>query len=491
MKKYFIAFMAVLFLCGCQQAPEKEAVTSKNNGVFQERVDQTQPFGEAHSSLQMHWVEEFSSTDGSVNFSVNVDQELSEDVTQVIEVKPHRLTEADIQRVASLLLEDAVFYDRQPSTSPRYSKSQYQEKMRRLSPYTNMEALTSLMGASDANTYMEFIQLYMETWTKAYETAPDNDPRHLCDWTLKKERMYNDSEVEIGDRPFEDDCDVLYANAQKNGIEYIFSVFSSDTKTYKLNRINLNLTEGIGLLPVDMAIYRSMLCRTEKPTEAQVNAVTAKAEDLLRRMELGQWDVIETEIETQQIGDSVEYTVHVRAAPVLNGVSVLYGQPTSFFQDDYKPTYLMTKAEFIFSANGDIIFFDMCSPMDIVETRNTNVQVLPLEELFEKARQHLSFSDADAYGFPARLRNRIEKSSEEHILCNVNISQANYCLGRVSVPESDDHYYYIPILALYGTAEYIGENTGTIHFYNSSGEADEDIPPLVCINAVDGSIIQQ
>lgn len=166
-----------------------------------------------------------------------------------------------------------------------------------------------------------------------------------------------------------------------------------------------------------------MLCRTEKPTEAQVNAVTAKAEDLLRRMELGQWDVIETEIETQQIGDSVEYTVHVRAAPVLNGISVLYGQPTSFFQDDYKPTYLMTKAEFIFSANGDVIFFDMCSPMDIVETRNTNVQVLPLEELFEKARQHLSFSDADAYGFPARLRNRIEKSSEEHIICNVNISQ--------------------------------------------------------------------
>lgn len=124
--------------------------------------------------------------------------------------------------------------------------------------------------------------------------------------------------------------------------------------------------------------------QNRKPTEAQVNAVTAKAEDLLRRMELGQWDVIETEIETQQIGDSVEYTVHVRAAPVLNGVSVLYGQPTSFFQDDYKPTYLMTKAEFIFSANGDIIFFDMCSPMDIVETRNTNVQVLPLEELFEK-----------------------------------------------------------------------------------------------------------
>lgn len=189
--------MAVLFLCGCQQAPEKEAVTSKNNGVFQERVDQTQPFGEAHSSLQMHWLEEFSSTDGSVNFSVNIDQELSEDVTQVIEVKPHRLTEADIQRVASLLLENAVFYDRQPSTSPRYSKSQYQEKMRRLSPYTNMEALTSLMGASDANTYMEFIQLYMETWTKAYETAPDNDPRHLCDWTLKKERMYNDSEPRL------------------------------------------------------------------------------------------------------------------------------------------------------------------------------------------------------------------------------------------------------------------------------------------------------
>lgn len=62
-----------------------------------------------------------------------------------------------------------------------------------------------------------------------------------------------------------------------------------------------------------------------------------------------------------------------------------------------------------------------------------------------------------------------------------------YGLTRVKVPDSDDKYYYVPSLALYGTVEYYGEQSGTV--YSSGGEEDQLIN-LVCLNAIDGSIIE-
>lgn len=188
---------------------------------------------------------------------------VSPDVRQVVEVAPHMLTEEDIRRVATVLLGDIDFYERRSSSHPKYSKSQYQEMINRLSPYATKEGLTQLMGASGAEVYLEYVKLFIESWTEEYETAQEGDPRTPCDWVLKKERVYNDSEIEIGNRVLDEDMNVLYANAKKDGIEYCFSVLRHSGKTHKLNSIHLQLSEGIGLMPVDQAIYRSMLCRTE------------------------------------------------------------------------------------------------------------------------------------------------------------------------------------------------------------------------------------
>ena len=235
-------FMVILLMCGCQSAPGNGIVTSKNDGVFQERIDQTRPpqeevQDEKPTSIQCS--EQFISTDGSVYFTIDINKEITADVNQVIEVAPHRLTEDDIRRVAEVLLGDVDFYERRSSTNPQYSKAQYQQMINRLSAYSSREALTNLMGVSGADTYLEYVQKFIESWTQEYDTASENDPRIPSDWTLKKERQYNDSEVEIGNRTVSDDSDVLYVNAEKNGIEYIYSVITKDGSGYKVNRLNL------------------------------------------------------------------------------------------------------------------------------------------------------------------------------------------------------------------------------------------------------------
>ena len=53
---------------------------------------------------------------------------------------------------------------------------------------------------------------------------------------------------------------------------------------------------------------------------------------------------------------------------------------------------------------------------------------------------------------------------------------------------ANENYYYIPAIALYGTADYYGVESGT--FYIGSGEPfGERQQALVWINAIDGSII--
>lgn len=486
----FIVFVFTLSIfCSCQKAPSKEVVISKNDGSFKEKLDQTSPVQET-TPVYVSFDEQFLSTDGSVHFTIDIDGEIPSKVGQVVEVAPHLLTEDDARRAAKALLGDVLLYERRSSSNPQYSKSQYQQKIQRFANYATRDALTELMGADGADTYLEYVKRYIEIWTEKSTTAPDEDTRKLCDWTLKKERYYNDSDVEIGDRSIEDDCDLLIATAEKEGIEYSYSVIRENGPTVKLNKLNLTLTEGLGLYPVDMAIYRAQLCRTGKPTQEQIETVTAKAQSILDEINLGQWNLDEPTVEEKQIGNSTEYRIRITAYPDFNGISVLSGQSAGNLQDAYDATYLMTNADFLFSAYGDIIYFNLESPLDVVEVRNENVMTLSVAELLEKCVHNLSLSDADAYGLPADVRMEMEANSGEKLLCQIALTEAEYGLGRVKVPNSDDHYYYIPVLVLKGIVEYVGANTGTC-YYTNHYNSGSGVPALIWLNAVDGSIILQ
>ena len=71
---------------------------------------------------------------------------------------------------------------------------------------------------------------------------------------------------------------------------------------------------------------------------------------------------------------------------------------------------------------------------------------------------------------------------EEALVVRVNISQMEYGLGRIMAKDTTDSYYYVPVMLLSGTVDVIGSESGEV--YLSGYEK-----PLLCINAIDGSII--
>lgn len=488
----FILILAVIQLCACQANPDQAAVISKNGEVFESNMHRTAD-DDAVSPTQITNTEEFYSTDGSVEFSMKVDHTLTAANMPVVEVEPYNLTGDDVQRIAHVLFGDAVFYERDKSSNPTSSKKQIQKNINRWSQYTNPESMISLYtdSSTDPSYDISLLEKFIAQLNEEYKNAPEENPAPVCNWQLKKERYYSDLDVEIDGRDEDDDSNVIYAYTEYDGFEYVLAATNHNQKNYVSNTISIGLQSAFGL-HWDTAIWRAELCRTAEPTEEQVTAVRNKAEDILSEINLGNWAIKHTYVQTVFYGETPEYTIVVDAVPVLNGVSAIWGQRTESIVSDnaFASNYSMSKIEITFSPSGDLVYFDMISPITVKEVVNTNVETLPLESLIETAKSHLKLSDCKAgYGLSrdSGLIELYEETFNEKIICKIEISEIGIEMGRIRKADSDNSFYYVPTLVFAGTAEYYGKDSGTL--YLSSNDYYETAINLVMINAVDGTVI--
>lgn len=496
MKKIIAVLMLIITtiqLCACQANPNQAAVISKNEGIFESNIHQTA--GKEDEFLtEINDSEVFYSTDKSVEFSMKVEQTFTSSNLPVVEAVPYNLTGDDVKRIAQVFFGDAVFYERDQSSNPTYSKKQIQSNISRWSQYANPERLTSLYydSETDPSYDIDLLKMFIEQLNGLYETAPEENPDPICDWQLKKERNYNNLEMEINGRKVSDDADVIYAYTEFNGVEYVLAATTHNQENYVSNSITIGLQSAFGL-HWDKAIWRAELCRTEKPTEDQLSTITIKAEEMISQMGIGDWIIKSVYTNTEYYGEIPEYTIVVDAVPVLNGVSAIWRQETDSMTDDdtVASNYPMSKIEIIFSPSGDLVYFDMVSPIVVKEVINPNVAILSLESLIETGKSHLMLSDSKAgYGLPggAGIIEMYEEAFNEKIICKIDISEIKLEMGRIRKADSDDGFYYIPVLVFEGIAEYYGEKSGVL--YLSSSDYYKPTINLVLVNAIDGTIVE-
>lgn len=245
MKKNAVIFMliiTVIQLCACQANPDQAVVISKNEEIFESNVHRSADDDKA-SPAHISDTEVFYSTDGSIAFSMNVDHTLTDTNMPVVEVVPYNLTGDDVQRIAQVLFGDATFYERDKSSNPTTSKKQIQSNISRWSQYANPESMISLYTDSriDPSYDIDLLEKYIAQLNEQYETAPEENPDPICDWQLKKERYYNNLEMEIGGRDESDDSDVIYAYTEYNGVEYVLAATTHNRKNYVSNNISIGL----------------------------------------------------------------------------------------------------------------------------------------------------------------------------------------------------------------------------------------------------------
>lgn len=493
----FILCFSILTACAAN--PEQDVVISKNDGSFDVNVVQsaTQPAKQNESTTQnVSYTDSFTSTDGSVQFQLSIDDTIPVQAWPVVEIVPHYLTAEDAKRVANALFDNAEFYEKRPTLAPdkeKFSKSEIQEWLANCQRWLDVDYMTQLYGDAEyAENEIEIVKGFMERYNEAFDAAPEKDPRVPCEWTLKTDSVYFYSQEELSEVDTSEDNMAIEAEVVMDGIDYRYSISTRDKDDFKINNIYASIGSGFGPSSIDYHEQIARFCRTDKPTEAQITAVKEKAEEMISRMELGDWLIDQCYVQEHTYRGTPEYYVCVTAVPTFQGTASIRRRQIGNLRSSavYASSYYLTDMTFLFSANGELIDFELFSTIDTKQVINDNTAVLPMEDLMDRARQHLSLSDYGAYCIPASSVEAYEKEYGEKIICMINIMRMDYGLTRVKAPNTDDSYYYVPALMLSGSIEYCGQDTGTVYESYSQMMGNDELWPLVCLNAIDGSVIE-
>lgn len=475
--------MIVIFLSACQHSPSTDVVISKNDGSFDANVVQSaEETRAADATESLSFSDTFSSTDGSVTFQIGIMDIIQTPNMPVIEVTPHFLTEEDARNAARALFgPTAVFYEAEPTLNKNFSKEEVIAQIKRWSPYTSADEMKTLFPNGNEQTWDEnakTIQKYITYLSN--EFLNDNVPdyvRSQCQWTFYKSSHYVYGAEEAARRDTSQNNEEIRAWTPIGDALYnVFTVSRRDKADFKLNNIFVESTTG-GPLLLDYELYRAQKLRTNEPTQEQITAAVDRAQAIMDNMMLGAWQAEFSNVEKHSDGDAIEYIIHIDAIPVLQGIPALHRPQLGNLKSEekYASNYYLTEANFEFSADGTLMYFVLYSPLDIKQIVNENVKTMTTGELVNRAKEHLSLSDAYAYG--ATLDNL-----GTNYTCMVSITQYEYGLARVKAPNTDESYYYIPAGMFLGNVEYCIQDTGETFYYR------ENIP-LLMLNAVDGSVI--
>lgn len=459
-------------LLSFQNSPMKQADTSQND------VDHKMGIEAADGSQGAEADDVFFSTDGTVEFHFNIGQMSAAEEFPIYEVVPHYLSETDVKRAAHAIFGDVEFLEAPPEFDTIYTKDEIRERIERWTPYTSDEAVYELFG--EERDTARIVREFIEDYNKMYETAPDQKAAIPCQWTFKKESYYYDAAEEVAKMDTSRDDDMIEAAIDLGDTKYTFQARTRNKEDHKLNYISAFLDGGISPDGIDGRRMRALLCRTEEPTEDQLAQAKQKAEEILREIDLGDWNVDQCYFETRDYGDIPEYTIFVTAVPMIDGIAAARYPQLGTYGDANDPDaskYFFTDASFEFSANGALLEFRMYSPMDVYHIED-NAPVLSDAELLEEARNLLALTNYYHYD-----RSWVIDFVDEEIGCTVDICECAYQLSRMKVPNTDDHYRYVPSLQIRGNIQIFGKQSGYVYYASDTPET------LVTLNAADGSVV--
>ena len=463
-------------LTACAANPTQNFVTSKNDGVFEENIQQTAPNGGGTTLLKQNGT--FSSLDGSVEYTWNLDESFEYSSMPVVEVIPQTLTGEMVQQIAEAIFPGNSFYELGKPSERQFSREELERKIALLSQYDTTEKVEALIGSVDDGINPERDLASMRS---LLSTASSDNPRSPTDWTFKSGYYEDDPYVSE-----------LWATTNMNGLDYTIRGQIFEFEEYEgciASQVEIVVNEGLDAYTSVRVVHQRLMTMTERPTQEQIEALYPKVQAYLDKMGMGSWVISYSTISCNPFGEAPSYEIVIRATPEFEGVPALQGQRNydPLAEDTYSFVYDTPYANFYFTADGQFYGLWMGSFVEVTEVKNTNVPTLSMSELLEKAQTHLSLYDSECFGGAELWSiNYYYGLSVDDLDCKVEITKAEYGLGRFLVPNSDQHYYYAPAIIFKGTVNYYDKTTGEL--MNTLNGGEELLTTLVTINAVDGSI---
>lgn len=410
----------------------------------------------------------FPSRDGTAEYCFGGASSFKLTRLPVVEVAPHEITAEEAARLADALFPDAV-YSGYVFEAPR-TKADLQASMERWRSYLSDGTLDDLLrGDEEALADMEKVfGRWEESFAERLAQAPETETRTPAQWVFRP-----DSEVWAGGDP---GTETIRAIVDCGGLQYGFCAANRTQGDFSLHALYASLCTKSSPNNVDALLRQYELCRSPRPTEAQLAAIREKARAALTALDAGEWSIDRCLVERLPRGREEAYVVTVKAVPVLEGSAAIRFAQLSDMRSGTEGAqhFYYTDASFSFAPDGTLLEFSVYSPVDLVAVRDDGGS-LGADELLEAARALLRERGLDAYD---RYYPTDRASSAK-----VYIDRMTYGLARIEA-EKGRVYRYVPALCLDGRLALTRES-GQLFSENT---ADGRMRLLV-LNALDGTEI--
>lgn len=410
----------------------------------------------------------FKSLDGTVEYVFPGDSTFVMAELPVVEVTPHEITAEEAARLADALFPQGEYYG-YVFDAPR-TKADLQASMERWRGYLTDGTLDDLF-CGDENILADMetvVDRWEEGLAEKLAAAPEEETQMPAQWAFRP-----DSEVWAGGSP---GTETIRALVDCGGLQYSFCALNRTQDDFSAHMLFGSLCTKSSPNNIDGLLRQYELCRSPRPTPAQLTAIQEKARAALDALDVGDWNIDLCLVERLPRGREEAYLVTVKAVPVFQGkAAVRFAQLTDMRSDtEGAQHFYYSDATFSFAPDGTLLEFSVYSPLDLVGVSKVR-GTLGGDELLETAKALLAERGLGRYGsyYP----------TDHADSAKVIIDRMTYGLVRLE-EESGKGYRYVPALCVDGHLELYGEY-GKLYYESTT----DGLTRMLVLNALDGTEI--
>lgn len=477
MRKFFVAVLCVaaVFMGGCQPTPESEIVVGKDVGAFESRLAETaegqrsdgqtavgqtakgqmaeaqtgdsaeNPHGEGADSVEKteRLKDEFTVANGKVKVVVDANVTLLTGNKPVYRVRPRKITAEEVKAWTAYFFPGHKVYER----GVVLSREDISKKILKLRSAMESEELYEEWGGNE-QALAEIQQDYKEqiaNLEKLYESAPETSYHKETDWEFKPYTYFDEDGLGIIDGEDSDLTENMCLVSDYDDYKSTVSAATRDGEDYMINNITYYYLDDSEFANVENHT-------TEEEAKKLIN-------DAIQKIGLDGWTV--DLCSPYKYGSMKNDGWIITCRKFYDGIPLNNTSQLSSIkgEGEYAARYYYEALSFDVY-NDKIVSAQLTSPMEVVTIENENANILSFDEAFSRFKEQLSVMYTDA--------------GEEQ---GIRIRRIDQNLVRVKIPNNEKEYYLIPSWSFYPFAR--GQLKG-----------EEQIDgPLVCINGVDGSVI--
>lgn len=498
MKRISILLFVCLLLLACVPTPEEEVIAKKDFDSMLEKANGTpsenanEPDGMPKNGDRVS--ETFTGRSDAFKVTIDADLSVPEESVPIVRVKPGEFNPENLQPFFETLTKGEDFYLKKELGSKEYLEKLIVEMQAEVDaglPSMDRDGLT------EEEIQQEFVHWNQEiaNLKKRWEEAPDgpgtpvkrlsdvdweNIPTYLG-WgltTLDEQARFSFRQNAL---LREDGHEIPYI---QSSIYYSNANREPQTKSKTFQRFadvtgQAEIPRGSGL----------SLSPTEAQAEAERLIETIGIKDMaIDRVYLMQETVLSNGKDGYRINEKLpadytyQYLYEIRFCRMYDGIPVAmpsyFGASSEQSETQYAPVWSYEEL-YVRIGNDGVCAFWYQAPIEIVGTVVERAALKPFSEIMETARKMLPILYEDRLSSPYSYREMEFK-----------IDRITLSLQRVMEKDNLNYGLFVPVWCFWGSDRHT-ESDGTIYTNEFTSEYGDPCGyiPLLCINAVDGSII--